>query len=157
MGAVAIAHDLRNSFTNLLIHGYVDRALVRLAILTGLVGLVLEVWLVVRLVRRHLHDRRELGKSPAITRKQLAFIRKLLELLKRHGLPLRRNMTPRELAGQAAVTLNLPASVLAGLIELYYRMRWGHQALEAEELRAAEAEVDKLSERLSRRGLLSSQ
>jgi len=144
-----LARNIYAGFLNLLIHGYVDKALVRFAIILGLAGLALEAMLVRRLLRRGIRARREFLRTFSVPRKDLEFMRKLFALLERGGLRRSDYQTPMELARQGAAQLSLPASVLAELVETYYRLRWGHMSPGPEELLAAEHRVDKLNEMLT--------
>jgi len=137
------------SATNLLVHGYVDAALVRLAAAAGLVALVAEVLLCIRLHRRRRSARaaeRELSTRPWGT---LRFIPRLFELLERKGIVRQSGQTPRELAAEAAMRLRLPREVLLGLVDLYYRARWGQIVATEQEIAAAETQVRRIQEALS--------
>lgn len=139
---------LGRSATNLLIHGHVDAALVRMAVATGLAALVLEALLCVRFHRRRQCAReaeRELSTKPWGV---LRFIPGLLALLEKKGLDRQPGRTVRELALEAAGRFNLPPGVLLVLVELYYRARWGQVAPAAEEIAAAEAQVRQIQESL---------
>ena len=137
------------SATNLLVRGYVDAALVRLVAATGLLALVAEVLLCIRFLRRHRRARaveRELGALPW---GGLRFIPRLFELLERNGIVRHPGQTPRELAAEAAARLSLPREVLLGLIDLYYRARWGQFAPTEQESSAAQTQVLRIQEALS--------
>jgi len=111
---------VEEGFMNLLVYGYVDAALLRFVILLGAVALVAEGMLLTRWLRRRgAAARKGAGE-------RLEFFEELQALLRRRGLQVEGNPTDRQLALAAARQLGLPAQTLLGLIELYYRARWGH-------------------------------
>ena len=139
---------LGRSVVRLLAHGHVDRVLGRAALVTGLIALLLEMVLVLRIVAQHLRRRRR--RAGRAGPRDLRFIQDLFDALMRHGLKPRPHQTPRRLAARAAATLDLPTGTLQELVELYYRLRWGGQSVSGEQIRAAEEEVSRVRQRLAR-------
>ncbi|MCD6303749.1 MAG: DUF4129 domain-containing protein, partial [Planctomycetes bacterium] len=117
--------------------------LVALAAVTGAAAIML-MTRPVRSVRR----RRRAARPPKPPR----FFRRLLGLLRRAGLKVRPDQTPRELADEAARRLALPRPMLDELIELYYRIRWMPQEPSGRQLSRAERAVERLREMLRARG-----
>ncbi len=138
-----VAGAVRNSFVNLLVRGVIDRVLVRLMLFVGLVGLVLELLIVGRLIRRSL--RRDARDGRQWTLEKVTFAKKLFKLLRRHGVSTAPGKTPVDVADEAANVLRLPADTLRSLVGLYYRMRWGYYTPGAEELVEAEKQVASLA------------
>jgi len=141
------ARALRASATNLLVHGVVDRALLHLAIATGIAGLIGEALLVRRWIRRSVKARKILPVPP----RKIGFINKLLRILERKNLPLRSDETLHDFANRVALQGHLPRACLRELVELYYRIRWGQQIPSIKELQQAEREVAALREMLRRK------
>ena len=144
------AEALKESFTGLLLRGEVDRILVRFAAVVGAGWLLVFGIIVIRLARRRVRALRAARRNPAMSPRFLAFLRKLLAVLQRHGICPRQGQTLRELAAEAAAALELPAGALKDLVGLYYRMRWGGIVPRTEELSAAEEQADRLRAGLSR-------
>lgn len=145
--AAALKNSLERSFIDLFAHGHVDRTLVQLSVIVGLVGMVLEGMLVFRWIGRTRRRRQMVGlvsASPA----QLRFARRLMELLRRCDGQVEGNRTPREVATAAPGRFDLPADVLVGLVDLYYRLRWGHAPVGDGEIRSAEGRVEQLQSML---------
>ena len=146
----AIVHafrTLRKSAINLLIHGHIDKALSYLSLALSVLGVFLLAVVIARAVRRELHYSRLLREGKIVPWPQLSFFRRLLSLLKRHGVEFRRDLTPREHVARAAETLHLPAGVMNELVDLYYSLRWGLAQAPPEKIRAAEeqvAEIDRM-------------
>ena len=143
------AGAIGRSVVRLLAHGEADRVLGWTALGTALIALVLEAALVLRLVGQRLRRRRAHRARPSP--RDVRFIQELFDLLIRHGLVVRTHQTPRQLADQAAAAMDLPARMLQGLIDLYYRLRWGGQAAADQEIRAAEGRVAQVRQMLARR------
>jgi len=147
----SLARSLRDSFVNLLSHGYVDVVLIQLSVAVGAVGGVVIVLLAVRWIRRRGQAR--LARAAAEKRPWagLAFIVEFLEQLEGDGHIARLSRTPRELVGQAARRYNLPTGQLYGLVELYYRARWGGQPPGPDEVEHARQRTMELSRLVSTR------
>ncbi|HUT61128.1 MAG TPA: DUF3488 and transglutaminase-like domain-containing protein [Phycisphaerae bacterium] len=139
---------LGRGMEDLLAHGFVDRAVLQVALALGLAGLGAEAVVLVRLIRRRTHRKRHLRRAVGPRWKQTRFILRLLKLLERRGFPHQAHETPMETAQRAAEGLNLPAEEFAGLVRLYYRLRWGGQEAPAEEIRAADEKVKELARTL---------
>jgi transglutaminase-like putative cysteine protease len=135
------------SLVNLLAHGQVDRVLARFALGVVVLGAALEAMLILRLARQ---SRRRRGwiKLDAQTRRIMNFLPRLLSLLARHGIVLDSGLTLRELADTAEKRLDLPRGLVGDVIELYYRLRWGHIFPREDEIRQAREKMGELRRRL---------
>jgi len=140
---------IRQSVVNLLIHGYIDAAMVRVSVALGLIALMLEVALVARIRRRRI--RRRLAAAALATRPwgQLVFVPTLLEDLERMGIGSQPSRTSLQTARQVADRLGLPGEALAALVDLYYRARWGHQGPSGPELAAARHQAEQIARSVS--------
>ena len=127
-----------------LAHGALDELMVRVALLVGLMGMIVEGVLVFRWTRRALRRRRSATGGLSVPPSRMKFLRTLLSLLARKGLRRRPEQTLREFAADAAVTLHLPTDVLDDLIALSYRVRWGREVPPPDELHNAELRVARL-------------
>jgi len=140
---------MKGSIRSLLVGGLVDRVLVALAMIVGILGIIFEALLIHRWLRRASGRLRSPSGGPARPYKQLKFIRQLLSLLKRSGLDPPAHQTLREFAAQAADRLHLPGDVVNDLVGLYYSMRWGQRPPSRRELSEAERQVAALGEMLA--------
>jgi len=147
--AAAVGAALGDSFTNLLVRGYVDAVLLRLTLIVGAAGVLAEVLYVVHVIRHHRRIRRHILATYGVTPPQLAFFRRLLALLERRGLRRRPSQTYREYAVGAAAALDLPARDLAWVVDVYYQMRWASLPVHAEQIAAAEQRVASLAGRMA--------
>ena len=148
-GIKSVAASARDSLTRLLAHGQVDDFLARLAVGVGALGLGLQGLILFRMFRRSARSRagRLAGRhAPA----DLKFLLRLLALLLERGVGAQPAQTARQIAAEAAAKLDLPRPVLDGLMDLYYRLRWGRQSPAPGELAAAEAQVEDLAQRLGK-------
>jgi hypothetical protein len=141
---------LKESFMGLLLRGEVDRILARFLTVIAAAWFVVFGIVVFRVVRRRLRARQAATRNPAMLPANVAFLRRLLELLRRRGLTVRPGQTLLELAAEAAGRLNADPRLLDDLVVLYYRMRWGGVAPRPEELTGASAKVDLLAQGLGR-------
>ena len=142
------AKVIKQSVYNLIVRGAVDVVLLRLAIAVAALGLVVEVLLIVRWSRRAVRNRRKVVSRPPIPSKQMKFVTRLLSLLERNGLVRRPSQTLREFAAEATSMFNLPAELLAELVDLFYRLRWGFEIPRPQELSRAEQQVERVAEML---------
>lgn len=145
---MGILSALESSFLNLLVEGYVDSALYRLAIIVAAMGIVLEAIMILRAIRRRRHQR-QAEAAGAVAQKQFAFAGKFFNLLQKHAQPYLAKQTRREWALQSATKLDLPRNTVAELIDLYYRLRWGQISAKSEELIGAEKKVALLTAALT--------
>jgi transglutaminase-like putative cysteine protease len=141
---------LRESLLNLLVHGYIDRALTYLSIALSGFAASLAIVLIGRSALRELHKRRLVRQGKAPPWPQMEFFAKLLSLLRRHGVELQKNLTPREHVACAAEKLYLPARAMNELVELYYSLRWGRASPAAGKILAAEQRVAEIAKTLGR-------
>jgi len=149
LAALGAAWDeLGESVNNLLVRGYVDAVLARLAIAIGALGIGLEALFVIRAIRRSRQERRQTMEKFGVQPEQLEFYSKLLRLLGRRGFQLHPGLTPRELVQQAAAGLNLPSQALAELIHLYYSLRWGRVKVSPEQINQANERILELDRML---------
>ncbi len=137
---------VKAGLVNLLLHGQIDAAVIRLAAGLGLVALLLEAALVVRIIRRRRRRRREAAALSAAPWGQLAFVPALLADMERIGLGSRPDRTALQVAGQVAERFALPGEDLAGLVQLYYRARWGGRRPSAEQLAIAMRQAGRFAE-----------
>jgi len=144
--AAGAVRDLREGLTNLLLHGYVDRAVLRFVIALAAVAIVIEVFVVVHVLRRTAQVRRERRSAMGAQWKDLAFMPRLLRLLERHGIGRARHRTPRDLVHEAVRGLHVPRESIEPLVALYYRVRWGRAAMSREEVRAARRQLRRIRE-----------
>ncbi len=87
------------------------------------------------------------GAGPAARRRRAlrpAFVGDLLKVVKRRGVRVLPSDTFREVTVLAAERLALPTEELAGLCDLYYRMRWGGAEAGKAELLAARTAVRRM-------------
>lgn len=133
-----------DSVVNLLVHGQVDRALVGLVIVIGVVALGAEGMLLGRIFRRLRKGPEASGQAA----RQLDFVLKLFVLMERQGLVSRRGQTLLESAVEARERFGLD-SVLLELVRMYYRVRWGGQALGREELAVARQQARQVSQAIA--------
>ncbi len=137
---------------NLLVHGYIDQAMVRASIVLGVAAGVLEVLLLLRIRRR----KRRRVQAAAVLAAQpwgsLAFVPTLLDRLERLGLGAQADRTAMQTAQRAVEVLHLPAAPLTALVALYYRARWGGRPPNEEEAAAARRQADLLRSLLVQAG-----
>lgn len=131
-----------------LIRGVLDRLLVRLAILVGLIGLVLEGMLIARCVRRSLRSRHSGIEVLPVPMNRMKYLWRLLSLLHRKGFRRRPEQTLKEYLTEATHTLKMPPKIIGKLIALTYRVRWGLEIPSRQELREAESLVAMLADKL---------
>ncbi len=144
----AAAKAVKDGFVNLLLHGNVNMALLRFSIVVGLTGLIAEMILIFRFVRRSVRNRKNLMKTHGVRRQKLKFIIRLLKVLKKKGIAGSPHQTPMDLAARAAETLALPKDSLRRVIAFYYSIRWGGAAPTPQEFAAAEQLVADIAEQL---------
>ncbi len=146
----SMGRSLRDSFVNLLSHGYVDMVLIRLSVAVGAVGGVVIFLLTFRWIRRRRHTHLTRAASEKQPWAGLAFIVRFFEQLEDgHVAPV--SWTPRELVSQAARRYNLPAEEFYALVELYYRARWGGRPPAPDEMELARQRTMELSRLVSTR------
>jgi hypothetical protein len=138
---------LTRSFRTLLLHGQVDLVLARLLFVLSAIALVAELLLLGKWFRQRTRRPRGIKALPPA---KVRFLRRLLRLLRRRGLRARPDQTLRDFALEAAASTGTPPAKLTGLIDLYYRMRWGRNAASPAEIRAAEKRVRSLRLRFER-------
>ena len=136
----------KESLTNLLVYGYIDRAMERTSIALGLLATVLAGLLEGKLLLRIYRRRRQRRQAAAILAAQpwgaLAFIPVLLDRL---DPPAQADRTALEAARAAQRRLAVPAGPLEELVALYYRVRWGGCRPEDREVAAARRRADALA------------
>ena len=136
---------LRESFNNLLVHGYVDVALLRLSIVAGLLGALIEALFVARVIRRRRRTRRETIARYGVGPKQLAFFRRAMALLELRGLRRRPEQTYRQFATDLSREHPPTGEIFADLVDLYYRMRWANVRIAPDELAQAARSIERLA------------
>ncbi len=136
---------LAEGFQNLLVHGEVDQALARLA----MVLFVLAAWIELLIIYRWWRKRKRRQASPTYRARQtLSFLRLLLDRFEKLGHAPRPDQTLRESTASAARQLDLPVEEVTGLVDLFYRVRWGNAALTDQEVRHARQRTEVLLARL---------
>ncbi len=133
-----------------LAQGILDRVLVQILLLAGVIGAIVEGILLGRALRRRRQKRKQEDLLLPVPRKQMRFLREFTKLLQQHGLRREPSQTLREFAGVAAERLALPRRAVTDIVELSYRVRWGWRVPDRQELRRAEHLVAEMSARLSR-------
>jgi transglutaminase-like putative cysteine protease len=136
----AAAEAVKRGFFDLLLYGQVDRALVRFGMVLLVLAAGIEALLIVRGVRR----RRAKSAGDDGASLHLEFFEALQALLRRRGLPTEPHQTYRQQARAASLRLDLPYHTLAGLVDLYYRARWGGVTPTPAELQTATETVREL-------------
>ncbi|MBS3735463.1 MAG: DUF3488 domain-containing protein, partial [Phycisphaerae bacterium] len=144
--AAGVVRSVVRSVVNLLAFGVIDRAMRYVVAAVTFVAAVVLAAVIGRVVRRELRYRRHLRHGVALPWQTLRFFARLMRLLERHGIERRDDRTPRELTDEAARRLDLPADALDDLVDLYYRLRWGHATVSLARVRAAEQQVADLAE-----------
>jgi protein-glutamine gamma-glutamyltransferase len=143
------ATALGRGFMNLLLHGYVDSALRRLAVVIACLALIVEGLLLGRMLRRHFRARAALAAGLPGSPTEVRFMKRLLSLARRHGAPLRPEWTLHRWAREAAERMQQPTESIDRLVGLYNRARWGRDALDPDEIRLAEERVRQLRRTLA--------
>ncbi|MFB3892282.1 MAG: transglutaminaseTgpA domain-containing protein [Phycisphaerae bacterium] len=133
-----LAADVRNGLENFLREGQVDSAMLGFVIVVGAISLVAETLLAAKFIRRQARRRREARDPVFVAQRQVDFVLRLFVLLQRKGLASRKDQTLRESAVNAARQFDLPPGDLEGLVDFYYRTRWGLLPAPAGELAAAQ-------------------
>ena len=85
----------------------------------------------------------------AMTRRQLAFARKLFKLLERRASPQSPHQTVRQWAHESACRLGMAQEAVRELVDMYYSLRWGLRAMNEHQLQLAEQKVAALAADLS--------
>lgn len=134
---------------DMLVSGYGNVLLLRLALGVCGLGLTVAAVLLARAVRRRRRWRRLIASGRAVPWKQFDFIRALVDLFIRHGQGWHQDLTLRQWARHAAGTLDLPHSDVDELVGLYYRLRWGHVPADDAELSHARALINRFADQLA--------
>ena len=142
------AKRLVESFRNLLVHGRIDRVLVRVTYVFVSATVLVALLVLGRLIRRRLRRRRAYASGEALPPAQLAFMRRLLKLLAACGLRHTPAQTPREALALASARFELPEDTVDRLVRFYDRLRWGRQPASRDELQDADHLVSALAEKL---------
>jgi hypothetical protein len=148
----AMALATGRGFVNLLVHGYIDQAMVRASIVLGMAAGVLEAMLLLRLRRRKRRRARSSAALAAQPWGPLAFIPALLDRLERLGLDAQADRTAMQTAWRAVEVFRLPAAPLTELVALYYRARWGGCPPNEKEVTTARRQADLLKDLLALAG-----
>ena len=143
MTARQAVEAFKDSLTNLLVYGQVDRAMFLLISLLAGTALAADASLIWRMLRRLAERRRRRLTGGAYW--QLAFVPGLLALMERRGLSGSPGRTMRESATAAIARFDLEPQTLRGLVDLYYDVRWGGRVLQAQEISQARASTQKLA------------
>jgi len=139
---------VKNSLTDMLLSGYGSVLILRLALGICALGLTVAGVLLVREGRKRRKWRRLITSGRAVPWNQFDFVRALVDLFIRHGQGWHHDVTLRQWARHAAATLNLPHADVNELVELYYRLRWGHIPANDDELAQARALVNRFAHQL---------
>jgi len=134
---------------DMLVSGYGNVLMLRLALGVCALGLAVAAVLVTRAVRRRRKWRRMITSGRAVPWNQFDFVRGLVDLFIRHGQGWHQDLTLRQWARHAAQSLDLPHSDIDELIDLYYRLRWGHLSANDAELSHARALVNQFARQLT--------
>lgn len=131
---------------NLILGGVVEKGLALLLIAGAACGVALAAILARRCLRRRWDPKASL-LGPGGACGQL--MQRLVKLLASGGLARRPDWTYLELARQAVGQFHLPDETLGGVVQLFYRVRWGGIAPTSEELAAARSALDGLEQCLN--------
>ncbi|MCY2931341.1 MAG: transglutaminaseTgpA domain-containing protein [Planctomycetota bacterium] len=128
--------------------GQVTRAVLWLGVAAAVLAAAVAALIVARALWRRTATARRVHRRLGRPLRDLRFMTRLLALLRRRRLVRRPGETPRDLLRRASAALGWPAPALTGLVDLYYRLRWGPPGdppgLPAQ-LAAAERLVDQLA------------
>jgi hypothetical protein len=133
----------KDSVTNLLVYGQVDRAMFLLMTVLAATAVTAQAALSLRMLRRVAERKRLRRVGGAYW--QLAFVPGLIALMERRGLAAGPARTMRESATAAIERFGVELQTLRNLVDLYYDVRWGGRVLQGQEISQARDKAQKLA------------